>query len=77
MGANYKGDGPGILRKIPEEAMDELRSIFEVTGGMKRFENIEEFSRIKAEELNMTLDEGIDNEYFRHIYKTNNASHTR
>lgn len=77
MGANYKGDGPGILRKIPEDAMDELRKIFEVTGGMKRFENIEEFSKKKAEELNMTLDEGIDNEYFRHIYKTNNGCHTR
>ncbi|MDP3001608.1 MAG: 4Fe-4S dicluster domain-containing protein [Bacteroidales bacterium] len=77
MGANYKGDGPGILRKIPDAAMDEIRKIFEVTGGMKRFENIEEFSKKKAEELNMTLDEGIDNEYFRHIYKTNNGSHTR
>jgi len=77
MGANYKGDGPGILRKIPEEAMDEIREIFKVTGGMKRFENIEEFSKIKAKELNMNLDEGIENEYFRHIYKTNNGSHTR
>ena len=48
MGANYKGDGPGILRKIPEEAMDEIRQIFEVTGGMKRFEKIEEFSKKKA-----------------------------
>lgn len=77
MGANYKGDGPGILRKIPEDAMDELRKIFEVTGGMKRFKNIEEYSKKKAEELNMTLDEGIDNEYFRHIYKTNSGCHTR
>jgi heterodisulfide reductase subunit C len=77
MGANYKGDGPGILRKIPEEAMDEIREIFKVTGGMKRFENIEEFSKNKAKELNMQLDEGIENEYFRHIYKTNNGGHTR
>jgi len=77
MGANYKGDGPGILRRIPEEAMDEIRSIFKVTGGMKRFDNIEEFSKIKAKELNMQLDEGIENEYFRHIYKTNNGSHSR
>jgi heterodisulfide reductase subunit C len=77
MGANYKGDGPGILRRIPEEAMDEIREIFKVTGGMKRFENIEKFSKKKAKELNMQLDEGIENEYFRHIYKTNNGSHTR
>jgi len=77
MGANYKGDGPGILRKIPEEAMDEIREIFKVTGGMKRYENIEKFSKEKAAELHMKLDEGIDNEYFRHIYKTNNGTHTR
>ena len=77
LGANYKGDGPGILRKIPEEAMDEIRSIFEVTGGNLRFSKIEEFSKKKAEELNMKLDDGIDNEYFRHIYKTDNKQHTR
>ena len=77
MGANYKGDGPGILRRIPEEAMDEIREIFKVTGGMKRFENIEEFSKIKAKELNMQFDEGTENEYFQHIYKTNNGCHTR
>jgi heterodisulfide reductase subunit C1 len=77
MGANYKGDGPGILRRIPEESMDEIREIFKVTGGMKRFENIEEFSKEKAIELNMQLDEGIDNEYFKYIYKTNNGTHTR
>ena len=77
MGANYQGDGPGILRRIPEEAMDEIREIFKITGGMKRFENIEKFSKKKAKELNMKLDDGIENEYFQHIYKTNNGLHTR
>ena len=77
LGANYQGEGPGILRKIPEEAMDEIRKIFDVTGGTARFEKIEEASREKAMEMNLTLGEGIDNEYFRHIYKTNNNSHTR
>ena len=77
LGANYKGDGPGILRKIPEEAMNEVRKIFDVTGGTERFEKIEEFSKKKAEELNLKLDDGIDNEYFKHIYNTNNNSHTR
>jgi heterodisulfide reductase subunit C len=77
MGGNYKGDGPGILRRIPEEAMNEIREIFNVTGGMKRFEDIEAYSKIKAKELNMQLDEGIDNEYFQHIYKSNNGCHTR
>jgi heterodisulfide reductase subunit C len=77
MGANYKGDGPGILRKIPEEAMDEIRSIFKETGGMDRYETIEKYSKLKAEEMHLVLDDGIDNEYFRHIYKTNNGKHTR
>ncbi len=36
LGGNYKGDGPGILRKIPDETLDELRKIFEVTGGMEQ-----------------------------------------
>ena len=77
LGGNYKGDGPGILRKIPEESLEELRKIFEVTGATKRYEKIESSSRKKAEELNLNLDETTDNEYFRHIYKTNNGSHTK
>jgi heterodisulfide reductase subunit C len=77
LGANYQGEGPGILRKIPEEAMEEIRKIFEVTGGKRRYKKIEYYSKKKAEELDLELDEGIDNEYFRHIYKTNNGSHTK
>jgi len=75
LGANYKGDGPGILRKIPEEALDEIRAIFKVTGGMARYEKIEECSKKKAAEMNLTLDDGIDNEYFKHIYSYNNQKH--
>lgn len=48
LGANYKGDGPGILRKIPEEAMDEIRRIFEETEacpGMKKLKIFQEKSR--------------------------------
>ncbi len=76
LGANYQGEGPGILRKIPEEALEEIREIFEVTGGMTRYKKIEYYSRKKAKELNMDLDDGMDNEYFRHIYKSNNNTHT-
>ncbi|MBR4302991.1 MAG: 4Fe-4S dicluster domain-containing protein [Bacteroidaceae bacterium] len=32
-GANYHGDGPGALRTISPESMEELRKIFEITGG--------------------------------------------
>jgi heterodisulfide reductase subunit C len=77
LGANYKGDGPGILRKIPEEAMDEVRKIFEVTGGNARFEKIEKFSKQKSEELGLAFGDGIDNEYFSHIYSHNNNTHNK
>lgn len=39
-GANYHGDGPGALRTIRPETMDELRKIFEVTGGNEFRENL-------------------------------------
>jgi heterodisulfide reductase subunit C len=77
LGGNYRGNGPGILRKIPEETLDELRKIFDVTGGLRRYEKIELYSRLKAEELNLEIDDTLDNEYFRNIYKSNNGSHTR
>jgi heterodisulfide reductase subunit C len=77
LGANYKGTGPGILRKIPEEALDEIKKIFEVTGGIERFEKIEEFSKKKAEEMGLKLEDGIDNDYIRHIYTTNSGKHTK
>ncbi|MBR3959400.1 MAG: 4Fe-4S dicluster domain-containing protein [Bacteroidales bacterium] len=35
LGANYHGEGPGALRNIPEEDLEEVRRIFEVTGGME------------------------------------------
>jgi len=40
LGANYKGDGPGILRKIPDKALYEIRKIFEITGANERFNKI-------------------------------------
>ena len=35
LGANYHGDGAGALRNIAQEDLNEVRRIFEVTGGMK------------------------------------------
>ena len=77
LGGNYKKEGPGILRKIPEETLGELKKIFEVTGGIDRYEKIEAFSKKKAEEMDMTLDDSMDNEYFRYIYKNNSDTHLR
>jgi len=77
MEANYQGEGPGILRKIPDESLEELRKIFEVTGGMERFQKIEHFSALKAEEMGMDFKEDEDCEYLRHVYKANEKPHYR
>jgi heterodisulfide reductase subunit C len=77
LGANYQGEGPGILRRIPQDALDELHNIFEVTGALERFENIENYSRKKAEELGMGFDETHNNEYFDHIFLANNGQHQK
>ena len=77
LGANYQKTGPGILRKIPQEDLDEIRKIFEVTAGIERFEKIEAFSKKKAGELGIPFDDGMNNEYIQQIYTTNSGSHTR
>ena len=70
LGANFKGKGPGILRAIPQESLDELRRIFDVTGGTERMETVEECSRKKAEEMGMTMEE-----YFRHTFEKCSEGH--
>ena len=42
LGANYHGNGPGALRDIPQEDLEEVRRIFEVTGGMKLKQKVED-----------------------------------
>ncbi len=73
IGANYNKDGPGALRKIPVENLNEIRRIFEVTGGMEFFKKISEHSEKKAKEMNLNLEEGNNknNEYFFHVYIEN------
>lgn len=56
-GANYMQDGPGILRRIPQESLNELKSIFDVTGGTERIRVVEEFSARKASEMGMSPEE--------------------
>ncbi|MBI5219560.1 MAG: 4Fe-4S dicluster domain-containing protein [Bacteroidia bacterium] len=75
LGANYEGDGPGILRKIPRESLNELKKIFDATGATKRFKKIEKYSEAKAREMKLDFGSGMDNEYFRHIYSYNSNTH--
>ena len=57
LGAKYGKEGPGALRKIPQQDLDELKAIFDVTGGTERIRWVEEASAKKAAEMGMTLEE--------------------
>jgi heterodisulfide reductase subunit C len=76
LGGQINGIGTGPLRKIPQDALDELKRIFDVTGGTDFFELIEEHSKNKASEMGMQFSsKGTDNEYFAEIFTTNNGTH--
>ncbi len=72
LGANLDGDGNGGLRKIPQESLDELQRIFDVTGGTEFFNQLEEASEKKAKEMGLSMDE-----YFNMVYTANNGLHGR
>lgn len=69
-GANLNGKGPGILRRIPQEDLDELRRIFDVTGATERIEMVERCSQAKAREMGMSPEE-----YFRHTFEHSSDTH--
>ena len=71
VGSNLDGEGPGILRKIPQESLDELQAIFDVSGASTRFQKIEACSLEKAKELGMT-----EEEYMAHIFSYNSGHHS-
>jgi len=77
LGANFKKPGEGVLREIDEETLYELKKIFEITGSNKHFDNIEKFSKEKAEKMGLELDETTNCEYIKHIYCDNKEMHTR
>lgn len=69
--SNYRKTGAGTLRQVDNDSLDELRAIFEVTGGKEFLDKIEAYSVKKAEEM------GIDMEnYFLHTYTDNNGKHS-
>jgi len=77
LGGKVNELGAGPLRKIPEDAREELKKIFEVTGGTEFFNSIEKHSKAKAAELGLEYKkQGIDNEYFIEVFTTNNNEHT-
>ncbi|MBN2523423.1 MAG: 4Fe-4S dicluster domain-containing protein [Bacteroidales bacterium] len=67
LGTSYKEDRAGTLRNTTKESLDDLKRIFDETGGTRRFEKIEKYSSEKAKELNKDFKEGKD-EYWRFLY---------
>ncbi len=70
LGANLDGEGNGALRKIPQEDLDDLKKIFDVTGATAQIENINKYSLEKAKELGLTPDE-----YFMKVFKETEKEH--
>jgi len=70
LGSNLDGDGPGILRKIPKKDLDELKTIFDVTGATSRLEYVEKLSLEKAREMGLSQEE-----YINHIFTVNIIDH--
>lgn len=69
-GANLEGEGPGALRKIPQEDLDQLKKIFDHTGATAHIETINRYSMEKAREMGLTPDE-----YFRHVFNDTEKEH--
>ena len=57
LGAHLGQVGPGALRKIPQESLDELKAIFDLTGATRWMEIVEEKSREKAREMGLSIEE--------------------
>jgi len=77
LGIEYKNNGPGVMRKIPEEALEEIREIFRVTGGTDFYEHIESCSAAKAKKMGLEFDKRLNCEYMHDIYQANGSHHTR
>lgn len=69
---NYLKEGPGPVRAVDKQSLDELHRIFDVSGGTAFFQNIEDCSDRKAREMGYN---GADDKYFTHVYKFNSNNH--
>lgn len=70
VGANYRGDGPGPLRKIAQESLDDLKRIFDVTGATARVDRIKALSLEKAKKMGLS-----EEEYFDKVFNKTEGNH--
>jgi len=76
LGANYQKEGIGILRKIPESSINELKNIYQITGAMDRLEKIENLAQQFADKQNGEQDNNQE-KYFHKIYEETDINHFR
>ena len=69
---NYNRPGAGALRKMSDSSLEELRRIFDITGGTEMFDTIERHSERKAREMGY---DGADERYFYDTYTRNSNDH--
>lgn len=67
LGTSYGETRAGTLRNTALESLEDLKRIFDETGGTERFEKIEKYSAKKAKEMNKEFSEGKD-EYWKFLY---------
>jgi len=67
LNTSYNKDQAGTLRNTAKESLDDLKKIFDETGGTTRFEKIEKYSSAKAKELKKDFKGGKD-EYWQFLY---------
>ena len=71
-GNSYNRKGSGVLRKISDGTLHELNEIFRITGTVQRFSQIEQDAAVRAEKVNVSIDQSIWNEYFLRVYEETN-----
>jgi heterodisulfide reductase subunit C len=67
LGSNYYKPGEGGVRQIDAETLNELQLIFEETGAITLFDQIESASAAKAKDLKLSFSDDDDNAYWRFI----------
>lgn len=70
LGGNLDGEGPGAMRRIPQEDLDQLKRIFDETGATERMEKVREAGLRKAAEMGLTEDE-----FMAKIYTDSDPKH--
>ncbi len=67
LGTSYGENRAGTLRNTAKESLDDLKKIFDETGGTARFEKIEKYSSAMAKKLKKNFNVGKD-EYWNYCY---------